>query len=341
MEGEVPEVASSRLARLGLAWFERAHGPVAANLARVVSAHRGEWDVVDAAGPARAIHCFSETAPVVGDWVLLEAAGAGKRAIREVLPRRGVLRRKAAGRPIRVQPGGRAGTSAERSQIVAAHVDVAFVLLPLDVEPNPRLVERYLALVHDAGVEPVVVLTKQDLVEPALAAERLAQSGAGELPSLTISSRAGTGLGELERYLEEDRTVALLGPSGAGKSTLLNALIGEQRQLTQSVLDNGKGRHTTTRRDLFVRTQGGIVIDTPGMRELGLIDADAGIREAFADISALASLCRFRDCQHRNEPGCALRAAVASGAIERARFENFLALAAGGASGRPARNRAR
>ncbi len=285
-------------------------------LGRVVSAHRGEWDLVTDSGPVRAIHCFDRTAPVVGDWVRWETVPGGQAAVQQVLPRRGVLRRKAAGR-------------GDRAQLVAVHVDVAFLLLPLTLDPNPRVVERYLALSHDGGVEPLIVLTKLDLVDAEVATRRAACILPPEQPRVLVSASTGFGLAELDSYFEDRSTVALLGPSGAGKSTLLNALVDTARQLTQDVLENGKGRHTTTRRELFARPRGGVVIDTPGMRELGLFDADEGVASAFPEILALIGSCRFRNCRHGSEPGCALRAAVASGVVESPRLDSFLALQAG------------
>jgi len=329
MEDEVSEVSGSTLESLG--WARAGLGVADASVARVISAHRGEWDLVSERGPLRAIHGFARQAPAVGDWVRFSEAAAGQVAIREVLPRRGILRRKAAGR-------------ADREQIVAVHVDIACLLLPSTAEPNPRLIERYLALSHDGGVTPVVVLSKSDLVDAASLSRRLAAIKPLEVERCALSAQSGLGLDALERYFAEQRTVALIGPSGSGKSTLLNALIGEARQFTQEVLDSGKGRHTTTRRELFRRPGGGMVIDTPGMRELGLLDAEQGITDAFPEIAALLGTCKFSNCQHDNQPGCALRSAVERGEIEPSRLQSFLSLQAEGTeagSTRPPRSRRR
>ncbi len=227
--------------------------------------------------------------PAVGDHVIVDAG-----AIREILPRRTKLSRKAAG---------------ERAyeQLVAANVDTVYVVCGLDSDYNPRRIERYLVAVRSGGAAPIVLLNKVDLCPDA--AGRVAEIAALGVPVHAISARSGEGLGAIAIGPEE--TVCFVGSSGAGKSTLVNRLLGREAQRTREVRAvDDRGRHTTTSRELFPLPGGGFVIDTPGMRELGLWDAEEGLAAAFADVDAAAASCRFRDCRHAGEPGCAVRDAV-------------------------------
>lgn len=241
--------------------------------------------------------------PVTGDWVVLSRpAGDGPATIRAVCPRRSQLARKAPGRGI-------------ESQVVAANVDAAFLVAALDRPTNLRRLERFISLAWSGGVAPVVLLNKADLcLDPAAEIARV-ESVAIAVPVHAVSATDLTGLDGLGSYFRPHRTVVLLGPSGVGKSTLTNRLLGRDRQPVQTVRDDGKGRHTTTSRELLERPGGGLLIDTPGVRELQPAD-DAGRETTFADIETLARRCRFTDCSHTGEPGCAVRAGVPADRLE-------------------------
>ncbi|WP_257452458.1 ribosome small subunit-dependent GTPase A [Archangium lipolyticum] len=249
--------------------------------------------------------------PVVGDWVAFEPRlQEGTSIIQAVLPRRTQLARKAAGRT-------------DEEQVVAANVDVVFIVSALTRDLNPRRLERYLALAGDSGAAPVLVLTKADLCEDVAAARENIATLAPDVPLHVVSSVTGEGLDVLWRYIGGNRTVALIGSSGVGKSTLINRLLGSTRQVVAEVREDDKGRHTTTHRELFLLPQGGLVIDTPGMRELGLMESEEGVRTTFVDIEELAAGCRFSDCRHEKEPGCAVREAVRDGRLAPERLESF------------------
>jgi ribosome biogenesis GTPase / thiamine phosphate phosphatase len=296
----------------------RAEGLVAG---RVSVQHRGEWDVVTEDGevrariPGRLRHEASSRAalPVVGDWVALSTA-AQEPEIRAVLPRRTQFSRRAAHEP---------GSQAVREQVVAANVDVVFVTASLSDDVNARVLERYLTLAWESGARPVILLTKADL-EPdpdAVAAE--VEAIGGEVPVHVVSSVSGLGLDAVRSHLPPGVTGALLGPSGAGKSTLVNMLAGEELLATATVREDGSGRHTTTRRELVVLPEGGLVVDNPGMREVHLWLADEGLEDAFDDIAELAAGCRFSDCRHESEPGCAVQAALANGSLAPERWQSY------------------
>ena len=254
--------------------------------------------------------------PAVGDWVAIRQDPSESRAtIRGILTRRTEFTRKAPGKP-----------TAE--QVLAANVDRAFIVFGLDKPTNPRAIERYVALVRRSGAEPIVVLNKLDLAERLTDAVAEAAAVSAGAPVHAVETRTSTGVEVLEGYLAHGRTVALLGPSGVGKSSIVNRLLGEERLKTGEVRDwDQRGRHTSVHRQLLLCATGGIIVDTPGMRELQIWDGDDALAETFDDVTALAAECRFRDCRHESEPGCAVKAAVASGAIEDARYQNFLKLA--------------
>jgi ribosome biogenesis GTPase len=235
----------------------------------------------------------------VGDWV----AYAGG-LIHGVLPRRTAFVRRAAG-------------NETVEQVLAANIDTVFLVMAFYRDLNPRRLERYLALAWESGADPAIVLTKLDLADDADAAITEIESVALGVPVHPVSAVTGEGLDELEPYLGPGRTVVLLGSSGVGKSTLVNALLGEERQATKEIRAfDGRGRHTTTARELIGLPGGGLVLDTPGMRELQLWEAAEGLIGTFGDIDELALTCRFSDCSHESEPGCAVRDAVDADRLE-------------------------
>lgn len=250
--------------------------------------------------------------PAVGDWVALETpASGGDARIRAVLPRVSQFSRRAAGNPT-------------EEQIVAANIDVVFLVSGLDGDFNLRRIERYLVTAWESGATPVILLNKADLVEDAEAFADEVASLAQGVPVHAISARRLASIDRVRGYLGRGRTAALLGSSGVGKSSIANALLGEARLRTHDVRESdSRGRHTTTGRQLVLIPGGGILIDTPGMRELQLWETGEAAAGAFADIDALAEECRFRDCRHATEPGCAVLAAVAAGMLPDARLESF------------------
>lgn len=290
---------------------------------RIVVQQRGGYRVITEDGEldARASGLLmkgpEDQRPAAGDWVALEPRpGETAGLIRRVLPRTTAFIRKASG------PRGGA-------QVVAANVDVALLVASMNADLNLRRLERYLALAYESGARPVIVLTKADLADDPDAAVASVSGVAREATILAVSARTGLGLEAVRAQAEPGRTLALLGSSGAGKSTLLNALLGEARMATGEIREGDeRGRHTTTHRELVLIPGGGLVLDTPGMRELGLWDADAGLATAFDDLEALAAQCRFSDCRHEREPGCAVREAVERGDLDPARLDAWRKLQA-------------
>jgi ribosome biogenesis GTPase len=251
--------------------------------------------------------------PCTGDWLWVQDPG-GRALIHGLLPRRTLLARQQAGTGGGAQP-------------LAANVDTVCLVMGLDRDFNPARLERLLALAWGSGAAPVVLLTKADQVaDPAPWVARLEGVAPG-VPVLPLSVPAALGLAAVRRLFAEGTTAVLLGSSGVGKSTLLNALLGVEARRTQAVRDaDGRGRHTTTLRELFVLPGGGCLIDTPGIREVGLLAGSSDLDATFSDIQALAGQCRFRDCAHGAEPGCAVRTALADGILPASRYEAFLRL---------------
>jgi len=283
--------------------------------ARVAVEHRSEYVVYAEDGELRAELAgrlrHGDEHPAVGDWVAVALRTAeGRATIQAVLPHRSAFVRKVA-------------RSETKPQVVAANVDVVFVVCGLDTNYSARRIERYLTLAWESGAQPVVLLTKADLCDEVEARVYEIESVAFGVPVHSVSAPHGDGVETVRAYVPAGRTAALLGSSGVGKSTLVNTLVGEELLATREIREDGRGRHTTTHRQLVPLPHGGLVLDTPGMRELQLWDADEGLHTAFADVDALAAECRFADCAHRHEPGCAVRAALADGALDVERFESW------------------
>ncbi|WGV58766.1 ribosome small subunit-dependent GTPase A [Brevibacillus brevis] len=256
-----------------------------------------------------------EDFPAVGDWVVISARPEEKKAsIHGLLPRKSKFSRKVAGDTV-------------EEQIVAANVDTVFLVNSLNNDLNLRRIERYLILAWESGANPVIVLSKADLCDDLDACMAEIESIAIGVPVHVVSAEQGEGLDQLAPYLGEGQTIALMGSSGVGKSTLINKLSGAEMQKVSGVREgDDRGRHTTTHRELFRLPSGALMIDTPGMRELQLWEADEGFRGAFDDIESIAETCRFNDCKHVREPGCAVQAAINDGSLEKARFDSYLKL---------------
>jgi ribosome small subunit-dependent GTPase A len=301
-----------------LGWTpDRAAGlPAGSVPGRVARVDRGRLTVLTAAGEVRAhpgggLHDDTGLAgPVVGDWVALR----GELAV-AVLPRSGAFTRTGAGR-------------ASTAQVVAANLDTVLVVDALGGAARLRRVERYLAVAWSSGATPAVVLTKADLCADVPAAVRQVADDALGVEVLAVSSVTGDGVDAVRALVGPGRTAALVGPSGVGKSSLANALAGRPVAATREIRADGRGRHTTTHRELHALPGGGLLIDTPGMRELALYDDVDGVETAYADVAALATGCRFRDCAHRTEPGCAVAAAIDEGRLDPARLVGWRKLQA-------------
>lgn len=256
--------------------------------------------------------------PASGDWVLVSAiAGEETAVIHRVLGRRTKLSRKVAGERSR-RTGGRT-----EEQILAANVDVIFVVAALNRDFNPRRIERYLTAVWESGARPVVVLNKADLSDDANTYVREGEAVAPGVPVLATSTLTEKGVSDVRKSIDPSETVVFVGSSGVGKSSLINCLLAESAQTVRDIRDDGRGRHTTTSRELLLLPDGGVVIDTPGLRELVLWEADTGLDRTFADVDSFAKECAFRDCRHAGEPGCAVREAVDEGALSEERFESY------------------
>lgn len=293
----------------------RGHRP-----ARVVAVHRETSVVRDGAGdrPAQVSGAFRFEAlaasdfPTVGDWVAIDETGV----IAAVLPRRSAFKRMAA-------DGSRRMAGLDDEQVMASNIDVALLVAGLDKDFNLRRIERYLAVAWSSGITPVVVLNKADLTDDVDGRLVAVEAIAPGVATVAVSAHTGAGLDKLRRHLTPGTTAAILGSSGAGKSTLVNVLLGEDRQKTAEVrVSDSRGRHTTTHRELFELPGGSLLVDTPGIRALEVLGAEQGVETSFDDVTDLAALCRFSDCSHDGEPGCAVRAAIADGRLDEGRLDS-------------------
>jgi ribosome biogenesis GTPase len=287
---------------------------------RVVAQHRERSAVVGERGEflaevaGRFRHRTADPAgyPTVGDWVAVETLDSGRGVIHAVLERRSSFVRKSAGRPT-------------DAQVAAANVDTVFLVTGLDGDFNLRRIERYLTAAWDSGASPVIVLNKCDLRDDPAAAVAEVEAIAPGVPVIAVSAVDGSNVERLRACLAPGMTAALLGSSGAGKSTLINRLLGRDRLPTGPVRDSdSRGRHTTSRRELVALDGGALLIDTPGMREIQLWADEESLVRTFNDVEEIAARCRFTDCRHGNEPGCAVQEALADGTLDPGRFESYL-----------------
>lgn len=275
---------------------------------------QGEW-LAEISGRLRFEAETSGDFPAVGDWVYMRPREDEKKGtIVDIVPRFSQISRKAPGDPA-------------VEQITATNVNTIFLVNALNRDFNIRRIERYLSLAWESGANPVIVLSKADIGDRIEEKVRQAESVAFGVPVHVISAHEGTGMDELKSYVREGETAALLGSSGAGKSTMMNFFLNENRQAVQEVREgDDRGRHTTTHRELFMIPDGGVLIDTPGMRAIELWESEEGFQQSFADVEELALACKFTDCSHHQEPGCAVQAAILAGDLDHSRLKSYLKL---------------
>ncbi len=285
--------------------------------ARVISVHKGRFGIVSQFGESYAqlkgkeYYFDGEIFPTVGDFIIIDHNNDGDSRIIKTLERRTYFSRR--------DPDKGRG-----EQAVAANFDYVFIMQSMNHDFNPKRLERYLTAARQSKAEPVIVLTKADLTDDYL--PYIIETGrvAENVKTCIVSSKTGYGMNELSRYLQKGKTLVFLGSSGVGKSSLVNALAGETIMNEGEIReDDSKGRHTTTHRELIMLRNGTMIIDTPGMRELGMWDITEGLNDTFSDIDSLAQRCRFRDCRHETEPGCAVLAAISGGELDESRFESY------------------
>ena len=307
-------------------WFREKLGdskPLEYSLARVIAVNKDNYIIrnEEAEVPAEATGKMMYGAqsnldlPTVGDWVFVQFFNENTFAIiHEILPKKSLLKRKVAGKKI-------------EHQLIASNIDVAFIMQSVEFDFNLRRLERYLTMVNESNIQPVILLSKRDLISPEDLEKEInaIKSMNPGYEIVAFSNKTGEGLKDIQKLLKRSKTYCLLGSSGVGKTTLINKLIGENIFATDAVREkDGRGRHVTARRQLVILEQGGLIIDTPGMRELGNIGVDTGLGKTFAEIVNLAQNCRFKNCAHMDEPGCAVTEAVKNGELPAKRYQNYL-----------------
>lgn len=292
-------------------------------IARVTSEHRGAYWVRGRDGEClakitgkRMFQASSrEDYPAVGDWVAISALPDHRAVIHAILPRQTIIKRKY--------------NAQNETQVIAANVDIAFVVESVDRDYNLNRFERYFAIAKDGGVQPAIILNKVDLATEDALNEKKEQikKRFGDIDFILTSTKDGEGLVALREYIEKGKTYCFLGSSGVGKSSIINALLGGDAIRTGSISAySGRGQHVTTRREMYFLENGGMVIDNPGMREVGVADIDQGIDDLFEEITTLAGDCKYIDCTHAHEPGCAVLAALAAGRLDKGRYMNYFNL---------------
>lgn len=292
-------------------------------IGRVIAQHRGKYRVncnnselwAEVTGKkiftAESLHDY----PVVGDLVNISEIGHGNAVIKEILPRKSIIARKAAGK--------------DSAQPIAANVDTAFIVEAVDRDFNLNRFERYISIVRSGRINPTLILNKTDTISPEELKEKmlLTEERFKGTPLISTSIHSEDDIEKLKKAIKKDHIYCFLGSSGVGKSSLINKLLGRELLETKEIsIQTKKGKHTTTHRELFVLGNGGMVIDNPGMREVGLADSKEGVKSAFSEIEILGKKCKFADCTHRHEPGCAVLAAIESGDLDKSKYENYLKL---------------